>query len=96
MVFATGQENTQSDACASVEEFDAAGAESSLEPEVMQPSTVMNCKSPEPGLLHSERHREKLTGLDPLRFPLLVTAQNPRVQAIQSNRETPLVSTGSD
>ena len=79
----------QGDACASVEDFDAAGAESSLKPKVMiNLGVMMNPKSPEPGLLHSEQRRENLTGLDPLRFPLLVTAQNPGVQTIQSNRET--------
>ncbi|WP_421858173.1 hypothetical protein [Oricola sp.] len=78
----------QGDAGASVEDFDAAGAESSLKPEVMQLRTLKNIRSPELDLLHSEQRREKLTGLDPLRFPLLVTAQNPGVQAIQSDRNT--------
>ena len=58
----------QSDAGASVEDFDAAGAEISLKPEVMQLSKLMNPKSPELGPLHSEQRREKSDGSRPASF----------------------------
>ena len=73
---------------ASLEDFDAAGAESSLKPEVMQLSMLSSSSSPEPVVSRSDQRGENLTGFDPLRFPLPVSARNPGVQAIQSNPET--------
>ena len=77
----------QNDADASIEHYDADGAEMIPKLAVNVLNEMAEMKPFELDLLHCEQHRENLTVIAPRRFPRLVTSQNPGAQTIQYERK---------
>ncbi len=78
----------QSDAGASVKDFDAAVAQKTPQPAIKPLNNLLFLQSFQLGLLRPEHRRVKLTVPAPRRFPLLGRTQDPGVQTIPSKQDT--------